>query len=73
MRNTEAAISSPPPALRNPRVLYHLAESSSLVIKGPVTGRTYLFAGRSVGLTVDERDIPSLIATGRFAVAPPKG
>jgi hypothetical protein len=67
MRNTEA-ISSPPPALQNPGFLYHLAESS-LVIKGAVTGRTYLFAGRGVGLTVDERDIPALIATGRFALA----
>jgi len=69
-RNSQPSKSAPP-VLQNPSLLYHLGESS-LLIKGAVTGHTYLFAGRGVGLTVDERDMPTLLATGRFAPAPPE-
>jgi hypothetical protein len=46
-------------------VLYHLGDSS-LLIKGMVTGYTYLFAGRGTGLSVDERDVPALMAMQFF-------
>jgi hypothetical protein len=54
-----------PPALQNPRVLYYQA-SSSLLIKGAATGFTYLFAGRGIGLRVDERDIPAFVRMNVF-------
>jgi hypothetical protein len=60
-----------PIVLQNPTLLYHLGESS-LVIKGGVTGNTYLFAGRGTSLNVDKRDVPTLIAMKRFATTPPK-
>jgi hypothetical protein len=63
------AVQPPPPVLQNPVILRHLG-TSSLVIKGAVTDHTYLFAGTDTGLSVDERDAPALIATGRFAPAP---
>jgi len=59
----------PPPVLQNSVILRHLG-TSSLVIKGAITGYTYLFAGHGSGLSVDERDAPALIATGRFIIKP---
>jgi hypothetical protein len=72
-KTTAGRTSSPPPpaVLQNPTILYHLGEYS-LVIKGEATGRTYLFAGRDAGLTVDERDVPALLATGWFVASPPE-
>ena len=61
----------PPPVLQNSTVLYHLGESS-LVIKGAVTGHTYLFGGRGTALTVDERDVSFLIGTGWFSASAPE-
>jgi hypothetical protein len=67
-----ATRTAPPPAkpeLRNPQPLRHTG-GYSLVVKGPVTGQTYLFGARDIALTVDDRDAQPLIATGRFALAP---
>ena len=50
---------------QNPVLLHHLG-ASSLVIKGAVTGLTYLFAGHDTSLSVDERDVPALLATRQF-------
>jgi hypothetical protein len=58
-------------ALRNPVALYHLVDTS-MVVRGAVTGTTYLFSGYGTTLSVDERDAPELIATGQFATVPPK-
>ena len=52
--------------LRNPVTLYHLADSS-LVVKGAVTDITYLFGGRGTSLSVDERDVPTLLAMRQFS------
>ena len=53
------------PALKNPQPLQHV-RAYALVVKGPVTGQTYLFGARGAALPVDERDAPGMIATGRF-------
>ena len=57
-----------PPVLRNPRSLSHTGETS-LLIRGPVTGQVYLFGGGGA-LGVDERDVPALLAIGRFTISP---
>ncbi len=62
------ARSTSPPILQNPTVLYHLGDSS-LVIKGMITGYTYLFAGRGTSLNVDERDLPAFLAMEFFEIA----
>lgn len=59
----------PEPVVQNPVLLYHLAEGS-LVVKGTITGITYLFGGRGSSLNVDERDVPAFVATGVFATDP---
>lgn len=59
----------PEPVVQNPVVLYHLAEGS-LVVKGSVTGITYLFGGRGTSLSVDERDVSAFVATGVFSTDP---
>ena len=72
-RNWNAAnapVAPAPPVLQNPIVVRYLG-TSSLVVKGAATGRAYLFAGQDVGLTVDERDAPALISTGRFVTEMP--
>ena len=60
---------TPPPVLQNPVLLNHLGPSS-LVIKGDVSGFTYLFSGEETGLEVDARDVPTLMATGQFGQKP---
>ena len=55
----------PQPVLQNPVQLHHVG-SSSLVVKGEITGHVYLFANGEEGLSVDERDLPTLLATGQF-------
>jgi hypothetical protein len=57
-----------PPVLQNPQLVSHTGKIS-LVIRGPVTGQVYLFGGGGMALTVDERDVPALLETGRFAVS----
>ncbi len=59
----------PEAVVQNPVALYHLAEGS-LVVKGEITGITYLFGGRGTSLNVDERDAPALLATGAFSSDP---
>ncbi len=59
----------PEPVIQNPVPVYHLAEGS-LVVKGAVTGITYLFGGRATSLNVDERDVPALLASGAFSSDP---
>jgi hypothetical protein len=61
-----------PPLLQNPAVLQYKG-AFSLVVKGSVTGYTYLFDGQGNGLTVDARDAPALIATGKFAAISSEG
>ena len=56
-----------PPVLQNPVTVHHLG-NASLVIKGAVSGHTYLFAGNNAGLSVDERDVPELLATRQFSL-----
>ncbi len=58
-----------PPALTNPVTLYILT-GPSLVVKGEVTGITYLFGGEGTSLEVDEHDAPALLALKRFSTAP---
>jgi hypothetical protein len=65
----KAQLAPPEPVLQNTVTLHYLG-TSSLVIKGTVTNHTYLFASEDTGLSVDERDAPALIATGRFVQAP---
>ena len=60
-----------PPVLQNPSVLYFLG-GSSLVIKGKVSGTTYLFGDIHQGLSVDERDLPEFLGMGLFDTASPK-
>jgi hypothetical protein len=60
-----------PPILQNPSVLYHLGKSS-LVMKGRVSGYTYLFAGRGTGLNVDERDLPAFLTMAFFTLTLPE-
>jgi hypothetical protein len=63
------ASAPPPAALQNPVVVHHLG-ATSLVIRGAVTGHAYLFAGHDTSLTVDERDVPALLASGQFVIKP---
>lgn len=63
--------SSSPPVLQNPSVLYFFGETS-LVIKGTVTGNTYLFADRNTGLSVDERDLPAFLTMDIFKTTLPE-
>jgi hypothetical protein len=58
---------APPPALQNPRVLYHLGDAS-LLVQGAATGIAYLFGPSGSALEVDERDIATLVASGKFSV-----
>jgi hypothetical protein len=67
----EQARTPSPPILQNPSVLYHLGDSS-LVIKGMVTGYTYLFAGQGTGLSVDERDLQAFLTMEFFELAVPE-
>jgi hypothetical protein len=39
---------------------------SSMVVRGPQTGTTYLFGPRGNGLMVDGRDAPMLLRSGQF-------
>lgn len=39
---------------------------SAIVMRGEVTGLTYLFGAWGAALTVDGRDVPALMATGWF-------
>jgi hypothetical protein len=67
---SQFAVAPPPPAeLQNPVTVHHLG-ATSLVMRGAVTGHTYLFAGHDSSLTVDERDVPALLASGRFTSKP---
>ncbi len=59
----------PEPVIQDPVALFHQAEGS-LVIKGAVTGTTYLFGGRGTSLSVDERDVPAVLAMGAFSTSP---
>ncbi len=62
----KAQPSTPSPlVLQNPSILYFMG-GSSLVIKGKVTGITYLFGDRNTGLSVDERDLPEFLGMGLF-------
>jgi hypothetical protein len=69
-RNTRVS-DQPAAILQNPSVLYPLGQSS-LVVKGAVTGHTYLFGSRGTELSVDGRDVPALIATGWFSASAPE-
>jgi hypothetical protein len=64
-----SATAPPPAALQNVVTVHHLG-NTSLVILGAVTGHTYLFAGHDTSLTVDERDVPALMATRQFSIKP---
>jgi hypothetical protein len=59
---------APTPALQNPVSLTYLGDAS-IVVNGAHTRLIYLFGPRGQALTVDERDVPALIATGWFAPA----
>ena len=66
----KVSVAGPPPAALQNAVLVHHLGATSLVILGEVTGHTYLFAGRDTSLTVDERDVPALLASGQFVIRP---
>ncbi len=55
-------------ALKNSTLLTYLGDSS-IVVRGEHTGHTYLFGPHGDALTVDDRDMPRLIATGWFRKA----
>lgn len=65
--HTQAREVPPPaePVIQNPTTIYYAGEYS-LVVKGAVSGHFYLFSGEKEGLSVDERDIPELLATEGF-------
>jgi hypothetical protein len=67
----KAPVAPTPPVLQSPTILRYLG-TSSLAIKGAVSGCAYLFAGRDAELSVDERDVPALISSGRFVSVPPE-
>jgi hypothetical protein len=52
-------------AMKNPHILFYTGETS-FVIKGAVTGYTYLFAEKSEGLEVDERDVLGFLQMKKF-------
>ena len=54
------------PVIRRPTGLAYLG-SEAIVVRGPVTGLTYVFGGGAAALEVDERDVPALVATRSFA------
>jgi hypothetical protein len=53
------------PAPRNPVRLAHLGDTST-VVRGAVTGLTYLFGARGSMLEVDGADAEALLASRRF-------
>ncbi|HEU5048415.1 MAG TPA: hypothetical protein VFT64_11310 [Rickettsiales bacterium] len=65
---SQAPVPQPqPPEIKNPKLLYYIGETS-LVIKGPATGRSYLFASGEEGLLVDENDITLLLEMKLFSL-----
>ena len=63
----QAETPRPRPAVQNPTPITYLGDST-FVVKGEVTGLTYLFS-RDEALKVDERDVSAFVATGIFARA----
>ncbi len=61
----------PGPALQEPMAVRRLVDGS-IVLRGAVSGITYLFGGRGSVLSVDGRDVASLLATGQFVAARPE-
>ncbi len=61
---------------RRPTVLVEYTGRTSLVLRGPVTGRTYRFRGEGMVLAVDRRDaahlerVPALRPIGPPAAVP---
>lgn len=53
------------PVLSEPIPLAYRGDSS-MVVRGPHTGTTYLFGARGKGLMVDGRDAPMLLRSGQF-------
>ena len=53
------------PVLSEPIQLAYRGDSS-MVVRGPHTGTTYLFGSRGNGLMVDGRDAPMLLRSGQF-------
>jgi hypothetical protein len=64
--STRAATVSPPTVVLQNPVLLTQAGSAAVVVRGPASGQSYLFAPAGSALTVDERDVPALLETGRF-------
>ncbi len=54
-----------PPSASDTTVLRYLGRAP-LMVRGAVTGRVYAFAPAAPMQPVDERDVPSLSATGGF-------
>lgn len=58
----------PEPLVRpeSPIPIVYLGKGS-IVVRGPVTGKTYLFASAGEPLLVDERDAPAFLRSAPFA------
>lgn len=61
----------PPRAAIAGAVWLHYLATSPVRVIGPVTGRRYLFSGKSADQAVDPRDAEVLLATRHFARAGP--
>jgi hypothetical protein len=59
-------VAAPPAAVLQNPVLLTQAGCAPVVVRGPASGHSYLFAPTGSALTVDERDVPTLLETGRF-------
>lgn len=65
LKSTRLSVTAEAPPPVSTRVTYTGARS--LMLRGPATGRTYLFAVDHPQEDVDPRDLPAILATGLFA------
>jgi hypothetical protein len=62
---TASPVAAPAPTVLDARRLTFRGEGS-IVVRGPVTGLAYVFAGPDDALDVDGRDVAGLTELGRF-------
>ncbi|PIR37828.1 MAG: hypothetical protein COV35_07825 [Alphaproteobacteria bacterium CG11_big_fil_rev_8_21_14_0_20_39_49] len=67
--STRPAPSAVPEKLQNPQKIYYNADEP-YIVKGAVTGFTYLFSDKGDALEVDERDAADLMKAGYFTQEP---
>ena len=57
---------NPTPPMQPSSTSVEYRGDSSLVVRGQVTGTTYLFGPRGAALLVDTRDVAALLRSGAF-------